>query len=147
MDEITREVQVVPDLATEIQGAVARIYRRVRSEMPDTRLGNTPLAVLAYLVKQGPQTLRALSDRERITPPAMTQTVNVLETAGLVTRHPDPSDGRKVLVAATDSGITLTTEGRRAKHVWLNSRLDQLSDRERRVLVEAARIFNEIASS
>ncbi len=89
------------DLATDLQGAVARIYRRVKAEMSDDQLGQTQSTVLSYVTKHGPQTLRALSERERVTPPAMNQTVNALQAAGLVTRGPDPTDGRKVLVAAT----------------------------------------------
>ncbi|GGF15830.1 MarR family winged helix-turn-helix transcriptional regulator [Subtercola lobariae] len=135
------------DIGPEVRRAVGRIYRRVRSEMHDEQLGDTAVSVLAYLVKHGPQTPGLLSELERVTPPAMNQTINILQTEGLVTRAPDPSDGRKVLVAATDQGITRAAELRTAKHVWLNSRLDQLSPAERRVLVEAARILNEIAGS
>jgi DNA-binding MarR family transcriptional regulator len=144
---VTRTKQTTADLATDLQGAVARIYRRVRSEVPGKELGETPRSVLAHLVKQGPQTLRALSERERVSPPAMTQTVNLLETAGLVTREPDPSDGRKVLVAATTLGAELTAEVRRAKRLWLSVRLDQLPDADRHTLAEAARILDELAAS
>jgi DNA-binding MarR family transcriptional regulator len=134
-------------LATELQGAVARIYRRVRSETPDNELGDTALSVLKHVFKNGPQTPRALSDRERVTPPAMNQTINALEAAGFVTRNPDPTDGRKVLVTATDSGVALMTEGRRARHLWLNSRLAALTDRQRQALLEATRILNDMAAS
>jgi DNA-binding MarR family transcriptional regulator len=142
-----RADQATTDLATELQRAVARIYRRVRSEMPASQLGGTQLSVLTYLVKHGPQTLRALSDRERVTPPAMNQTVNALQAVDLVVRRPDPGDGRKVLVTATERGAELVAEGRRVKHAWLNTRLEQLTDAERRSLIEAARLFNEMADS
>src|ERR1700712_2889008 len=133
--------------ALEIQRAIARIYRRVRSETTDSRLGDTALAVLANVVKNGAQTPRDLSERERVTPPAMNQTVNTLQAAGLVSRASDPSDGRKVLVTATELGFALTAERRHAKQVWLASRLDELSARELEVLVEAARILNDMAAS
>ena len=133
--------------ALEIQRAIARIYRRVRSETTDNRLGDTALAVLANVVKNGAQTPRDLSERERVTPPSMNQTVNTLQAAGLVSRASDPSDGRKVLVAATELGFALTAERRHAKQVWLASRLDELSARELEVLVEAARILNDMAAS
>lgn len=141
-----------PDADTEAVGpairrAVARIYRRVRAEMNDGQLGDTATAVLAYVVTQGPQTPRALSKRERVSPPAMNQTVNALQSAGLVTRGSDPSDGRQVLVAATEEGVELAARVREAKHSWLNARLDALSAGERRVLAEAARILDEMAGS
>jgi DNA-binding MarR family transcriptional regulator len=135
------------ELASDVQVAVARMYRRARAEIPDNELGDTPMSVLSYLVKQGPHTQSALSDRERVTPPAMNQIVNALQASGLVAKSPDPTDGRKVLVAATDSGTALWREGRRARYAWLNARLAELSERERQSLAEAARILREMADS
>jgi DNA-binding MarR family transcriptional regulator len=77
----------------------------------------------------------------------MNQTVNALQDAGLVTRRPDPNDGRKVLIAATDAGRALTFERRRLKHQWLITRLEHMTDHEREVLAEAALIFNALAES
>ncbi|WP_435126708.1 MarR family winged helix-turn-helix transcriptional regulator [Actinacidiphila sp. bgisy144] len=139
--------QCVADLSADLQGAVARIYRRVRSETQDDQLGGTQSSVLSHVVKHGPQALRALSERERVSPPAMNQTVNALQDAGLVTRRPDPNDGRKVLIAATDAGRALTFERRRLKHQWLITRLEHMTDHEREVLAEAALIFNALAES
>ncbi len=147
MNEIDPSETGTADPAIDIQRAVARIYRRVRSEQPGHQLGDTQLSVLTHLVKQGPRTLRELSDRERIRPPSMNQAVNVLQAAGLVAREPDPSDGRKVLVTATARGAELVSEGRRVKRAWLATRLAGLSDTDRRTLVEAARIFEELARS
>ncbi len=135
------------DLASELQTAVAHIYRRVRSEQSGHRLGETQASVLTHLVKQGPRTLRELSDRERVTPPTMTQAVTALQEAGLVAREPDPSDGRKVLVLATPHGTDLVAERRRTKRAWLAARLDQLPEADRRTLAEAARIFESLARS
>lgn len=136
------------ELSTELQGAVARMYRRVRREVPQSEaMGDTQRSVLVWVVKQGPQTPGALSVRERVSAPGMNQIVNRLQEAGLVEREPDPTDGRKVLVRATEAGTALVLEGRRMKHAWLNERLDQLSDEERRTLHEAARILEEMAAS
>jgi DNA-binding MarR family transcriptional regulator len=138
---------IMEDLETEVREAVVRIYRRVKSERSDAALGDTASAVLSHLVKEGPQTLRALSERERVTPPAMNQTVNALEATGHVVRHPDPTDGRKVLISATESGVALREEARRVGNAWLHSRLGRLSEPERRTLAEAARIMKDVAES
>lgn len=135
------------DGAREIQGAIARIYRRVQAEMHDNELGNTAVLVLGFVAKNGPQTLTALSEREHVSAPAMNQTVNTLQSAGLVKRQPDPSDGRKVLVAATDSGLALWADLRQARRAWLHSRYEQLTDQQRDVLAEAATILNQMAAS
>jgi DNA-binding MarR family transcriptional regulator len=141
------DARSVADLADELQRAVARISRRVRAELPSHQLPNTQRSVLNHLVKHGPETVRALSDRERVSPPAMTQTVNALQAAGLVTRSPDPGDGRKVLVTATDAARSLNSETQRVKHAWLHDRLAGLSDAELQALDVARRVFDAMADS
>jgi DNA-binding MarR family transcriptional regulator len=135
----------IDELGTELRMAVGRLYRRLRAERADDQLGDTHSAVLGRLVKEGPQTLRQLSDHERVTPPSMNQTVNWLATAGYVVREADPSDGRKVLVTPTPTGTALALETRRRRHAWLNARLQMLSPPERQTLLAAARVLRGIA--
>ncbi|MFJ6699435.1 MarR family winged helix-turn-helix transcriptional regulator [Streptomyces sp. NPDC091272] len=137
----------VADLTDELQRAVTRIYRRVQAELPHRQLPNTQRYVLRHLIKDGPATARALSDRERISQPAMTQTINALQAAGLVTRSPDPSDGRKLLVSATDAAHELNSTSQRVKHAWLHERLSELSDDELQALDIARRVFDTMADS
>ena len=135
----------VEELGAELRMAVARLYRRLRAERADDQLGDTHSAVLGKLVKDGPHTLRELSDHERVTPPSMNQTVNWLATAGYLTREPDPSDGRKVLLVATPAGTALAVETRRRRPAWLNAHLDRLTTDEQQTLLDAARILRGIA--
>ncbi|MGA5507046.1 MarR family winged helix-turn-helix transcriptional regulator [Streptomyces umbrinus] len=137
----------IADLTDELQRAVTRIYRRVLTELPSHQLPNTQRSVLNHLLKHGPETARVLSDRERVSPPAMTQTINTLQAAGLVTRSPDPSDGRKVLVSATDAAHELNSTSQRVKHAWLHERLSELSDDELQALDIARRVFDTMADS
>jgi predicted ArsR family transcriptional regulator len=51
--------------------------------------------VLTLLRKHGPLTLPDLSDRARVTPGSMSQTVNRLTADGHVTRSRDPHDRRR----------------------------------------------------
>ena len=135
------------DLGTELRGAVVRLYRRLRAEKSDDQLSENLSVALGYLVKRGPLTLRELSDLERVAPPSMNQTVNALAALGYVERTPDPTDGRKVLISATDTGAEVGLATRRRRHEWLGGHLDQLTDAERATLLEAARIIRTIADS
>ena len=66
--------------------------------------------VLAALRRSGPpHTLppRTLITQTLVTSGAMTNRIDKLEAAGLVTRHPDPDDRRGVLVALTPEGLAL----------------------------------------
>jgi DNA-binding MarR family transcriptional regulator len=130
----------------ELVGAVSRLYRRLRAERTH-ELGDTATFVLGHLAKEGPRTLGYLSERERVTPPSMNQTVNALVAAGYLVREEDPSDGRKVLFRATPAGIALATENRRLRHAWLNAQLDKLSPAERATVREAAHLLRTLADS
>ena len=103
--------------------------------------------MLVFLVRQGPHSLKALSVRERVTPPSMNQTVNALEAAGYVERHDDPDDKRRILIAATESGVALAKQTRRLRQAWLNARLSDLSPADREAMERAAQILSQIADS
>ncbi len=134
-------------VGAELPGAVARLYRRIRAERADGQLGDTALSVLAFLAKHGPHTLRELSEHERVTPPSMNQTVNILAAAGLVVRTSDPDDGRKVVIRATPAGGELATAARERWHGWLDGRLEELGPEQLGTLLDAARILRELADS
>ncbi len=138
---------VVEELNATFTDAVARLYRRLRADRADDRISDSPRSVLKYLVNEGPRTLRELSDHEHVKPPSMNQTVNWLERSGLLARTSDPTDGRKVIIAASSKGVALIEETRRRHHEWLNLQLEALSLEERRTLEAASKIIVRITAS
>jgi DNA-binding MarR family transcriptional regulator len=64
------------------------------------------LAVLSRLARHGPASPSGLANNERVTAQAIGPVITALRERGLVTRDPDPADGRKVIVAITDRGHT-----------------------------------------
>jgi DNA-binding MarR family transcriptional regulator len=137
----------VEELDVDLSAAVSRLFRRLRAERVDEQIGDSHRTVLALLVKEGPRTLRALSDHEHVKPPSMNQTVNLLVRSGYVERRDDPADGRKVILAATSAGEALIAETRRRLHAWLQSQLRELSATERDALSVATRIIDKIANA
>ena len=79
-----------PVLAHELRETIGRLVRRLRAE-PGPSVGR--LAVLGRLDRDGPASISDLAGRERMRPQSMAQTVHDLESAGLVSRRPDPADG------------------------------------------------------
>jgi hypothetical protein len=67
---------IVDNLDADFLAVVSRLYRRLRAERAGDQISDSQLSVLALLVREGPRTLRELSDREHVTPPSMNQTVN-----------------------------------------------------------------------
>jgi DNA-binding MarR family transcriptional regulator len=138
---------MVDELDSDFPAAVTRLYRRLRAKTAGDQISDSHRSVLALLVKEGPHTLRQLSDHERVRPPSMNQTVNSLAQSGYVTRKGDPEDGRKVILVATSQGAALIAETRHRRHAWLNAQLQALSADERRTLWAATGIISKIADS
>ena len=91
-----------PLLAHELRETLGRLVRRLRAE-PGPSAGR--LAVLGRLDRDGAASISDLAACERIRPQSMAQTVHDLETAGLISRRPDPADGRRAFVELTAAGL------------------------------------------
>ena len=75
----------------------------------------------------------------------MTKIVAKLEERGLVQRTPHPTDGRQVILAATEGGRAVLDQFERARNEWLATRLAALTEDERETLRRAAEILQGIA--
>ena len=110
--------------------------------LPSVRKFNfSTLSVLHTLARGGPMRLTDLLRTEQLKQPALTSLVAKLEQDGLVSRRPDPSDGRAML-------LSLTTEGRqivRSRHAnrvaKLTDLVDRLTDDERAVLASSMHVL------
>ncbi|GAA5170634.1 MULTISPECIES: MarR family winged helix-turn-helix transcriptional regulator [Amycolatopsis] len=137
----------IPELGAELRTAVARVYSRFRSERADGEVAEAALLVLHQLRKHGPLSLGELSDRARVTPGSMSQTVNRLEADGQVVRERDSADRRRVLFVLTAGGREIAEKSLRHRENWLSSQLGALTADQRRTLAEAARLLQAIADS
>ena len=128
------------ELATHLRLALARSARRLRQEA-GTGLSPSLTAALATVERCGPLTPSELADAERVRRPTVTRMLGHLADAGLISRTPDPADGRSTLVAITPAGAALLAEGRTRKDAFLSERLDGLSPADRETLARAAAIL------
>jgi len=138
-------VETVP-LAHELRETLGRLVRRLRAEpgLPPV----AQLTVLGRLDREGPASTSDLAAAERMRPQSMAQTVRDLEAAGLVSRRPDPDDGRRALVELTALG----RERVRAARAQRESRLSEILERdltaaERETLREAVALLRRIADA
>jgi DNA-binding MarR family transcriptional regulator len=132
-------------LAPQLRDAITRLNRRVRQARPVGDLTGSQLSALTSLNLAGALTPRELSDIERVQPPTMTKIVAKLEERGLVQRTPHPTDGRQVILAATEGGRAVLEQFERARNEWLADRLAALTEEERDTLRRAADILQVIA--
>ncbi len=132
-------------LANTVRIACQRVSRRVRYDSADT-LPPHQLVVLFHLTK-GPMTPGDLASRERVSAPSMSKTVATLVEAGLVERTQDPDDGRRCLLVVTAAGRAAVDDAAAHRDWFMIERLARLTDEERELLAEAARLLNEVISS
>lgn len=133
--------------ATDLRLATFRLARRLRRERAVDALSDAHLAVLAGLRLHGRQTISALAERERITAPSMTSTINGLAEQGHVVRVPDDEDRRRVWVEITESGSAIVAETIRRRDEVLADVLGTLefTPRELAVLREASELMRRVA--
>jgi DNA-binding MarR family transcriptional regulator len=129
-----------PELASRLRFALARTARRLRQEA-GTGLSPSLTAALATVQRCGPLTPSELADAERVRRPTVTRMLGHLEDDGLISRTPDPADGRSTLVAITPAGAELLAAARTRKDAFLSERLDGLSPADRETLARAAAIL------
>jgi DNA-binding MarR family transcriptional regulator len=131
-------------LAAALRDSITRLNRRLRQARPMGDLTITQLSALTSLELGGALSPRELAEAERVQPPTLTKIVAKLEERGLVQRTPHPTDGRQVILGATEVGRAVVAEHKRARDEWLAKRLAALSPGERETLGRAAEILDRI---
>ena len=132
------------DLASELRVVTQRLVRRIRSEADPAGLSEAQYSVLATLRRRGPATPRQLAELDRVQPPTMTRTLGLLESRGLISRVPHPTDGRRVLIDLTEEGLAVVRDTVQRRTAWVSRRLAGLTREERATLREATRILREL---
>lgn len=133
-------------LAGDLRIAVMRLARRLRNERADVDLTLTQLSALAALERCGPTTPGHLASVERVRPPSMTRVLAGLHERGLIERTAHPTDGRQVLVAATDDARVLLRADRQRREAWLAQQLATLDPEQRRSLRDVLPILETLVS-
>jgi DNA-binding MarR family transcriptional regulator len=133
-------------LASELRVSLMRLARRLRNEKdPEDDLGSNQLSVLFTLARLVSQTIGELANEERVQPPSMTRTVNLLVERGLVERQSYELDRRVTVISLTKVGGSVIDESRRRKEAWLHQRLCELTPSQRQILREAAPILDQLS--
>ncbi len=81
-----------------------------------TTTSATPSSGCCSASKTADHSPSELAAHERVTPPSMNRTLNGLEKAGLVARHPADDDARRVRVSITPAGLDADRRDPRPAH-------------------------------
>ncbi|MEU1527966.1 MarR family winged helix-turn-helix transcriptional regulator [Streptomyces fagopyri] len=123
-----------PAPAEDLMIAVERLVRYVRRSAVTGGLSTAASSALSRLGREGPQRLTELARAENVSQPNMTQLVTRMERAGLVRRAADHSDGRGVLVEATDDGLDVFRRRRTERADALHRLIEDLTEPEQRAV-------------
>jgi DNA-binding MarR family transcriptional regulator len=134
------------DLADQLRVSLGLLIRRIRQVQADGELTMPETSALARLDRGGPATASALARREQISPQSMGATLASLEARGLLERHPDPADGRRVVLSVTATGQDVLRTRRSARTQALARALTAgFSPAELRQLQAAAPLLDRLA--
>lgn len=106
MSESDAHAAIARELGTFLRRAT-RMRDRRHDAAHGYELDRATYHVLGRLVVDGPGRLSAIAADMCVDLSVVSRQVAGLESAGLVTRTPDPADRRASLIAATDAGLDL----------------------------------------
>lgn len=130
----------------ELRVLIQKVARRIRNNRSTDDLSDSQLGVLFFL-EEGDHSPSELAAQERVSPPSMNRTLNGLERAGLVARHPADDDARRVRVTITEAGLAHIAETRALRTAWFSQRLAELSPEDRRALEAVVPVLRLLAQS
>lgn len=133
-------------LANDLRRACQHVARRVRFEST-SELPPHQMSVLMWLNHEGPKTPTQIAERERVSTPSVTRTLNCLAEQGCVVRSPHPDDRRQILVSATARGTELVERTIAERDTWMLRRLGELDDEDLALARAAADLLSRLADA
>jgi DNA-binding MarR family transcriptional regulator len=135
------------ELAARLAGLSTVLQRHLSRADAGDGLTRARLSALGLLVMGGPRTLGELAAAEHVRPPTMTRLVHAMEADGLVSREPNPADGRSVVIRATHHGEEQLEQGRIRQITPLVASISDLDADERLQLEDAADLLGRLLRS
>jgi DNA-binding MarR family transcriptional regulator len=131
-----------------LRRGVTSLGRRLRSERGTGELTALERSVLGHLARQGPLTPGDLAAADRLRPQSLTRTLARLEAVALVTRSPDPADGRRSLLAVTAAGTAALRCDLSKRDSWLAAAMTaELTSAETGLLRLAGELMERLADA
>jgi DNA-binding MarR family transcriptional regulator len=118
------------EVANRLRPALLKLARELRRESHALGVTGGQVTLLIQIRRHRGMGVNELAARERISPAAMSGHVDRLEKAGLVTRSPHASDGRRQVLTLTDEGERVLRSVKSRRTAWLAARLKTLEPDE-----------------
>ncbi len=133
-------MEPIDTLADDLLTLHGRIRRTLLAGKAD-EVTASQTAALGRLLRHGESTVADLARAEGVRPQSMGATVQALVDLGLVERRPDPTDGRRTLVRATETGSRARADAWANRSRVLTDRLAALPEDDRATVARALAIL------
>ncbi|MEV4657770.1 MarR family transcriptional regulator [Micromonospora sp. NPDC049301] len=117
--------------------------RRATGTAEHRVLDRAAYVILRHLDTVGPQNVSALAARLNLDGSTVTRQVSALQRDGLITRTPDPSDGRGTVISPTATGLQRMAAVRAARTRLYGDMLGDWPAEDRETLAVMLRRLNE----
>ena len=107
-----------------------KLARELRRESHALGVTGGQVTLLIQIRRQPGMGVNDLAASERMSPAAMSGHVDRLQKAGLVTRTPHTTDGRRQVLALTDEAERVLRSVKSRRTAWLAKRLERLDPDE-----------------
>jgi len=134
--------------ATELREAMMALARQLRRHRPDHGLPLSQLEVLSDVSRAGVTTPAEIAARLQVRVQSLTDSINELESRGLLSRRPDDADRRRQLIELTGDGLELLRHDRDQRDAWLSESMrDHLTELEFNLLMLTAPVLRKLADA
>ncbi|PYC66090.1 MarR family transcriptional regulator [Streptomyces tateyamensis] len=134
--------------ARQLRVVYGRLRRRLRAVADPGGLSPAQLSALTRLGADGTSSASALAAAERVRPQSMAATLAALDQDGLISRRPDPEDGRRQLVSLTAAGQEWVAGRRQARQEWLAGVFQtRFTEQERQTVLAALALLERVSES
>ncbi|WBB67112.1 MarR family transcriptional regulator [Micromonospora sp. WMMD812] len=106
-------------------------------------LDRAAYVILRHLAEAGPQNVSALAARLNLDGSTVTRQVSAMQRDGLITREPDPRDGRGMVISPTPSGLQRMAAVQAARTRLYGDILAGWSAEDRETLAEMLQRLNQ----
>lgn len=116
----------------EVSVMLRRVKRTVgvRAQLVHPELPGVAYVMLGHVADHGPVRASSLVEAMSLDKGAVSRHLQHLEELGLITRTPDPADGRATLVAVTDDAVRRLASVADQRRVIFDERLAQWDDED-----------------
>lgn len=124
------------------------LARQLRRHRPDNGLTLSQLELLGDVNRAVTTTPAEVAARLQVRVQSLTDSINELESRGLISRRPDETDRRRQLIELTPVGLELLVRDRAQRDAWLSDAMhEHLSDLEFNLLMLTAPVLRKLADA